>query len=183
MRKLCVFESISVDGYFCDAHGDMRWAHVGADDPEYVQWVSGNASGASELLMGRVTYDLMAAWWPTEAAAKQMPAVAKGMNGATKWIASRTRTSLPWSGARILDGELVGAVRALKAQPGPGITVLGSGSVAAQLGAAGLVDEYQLVIVPVALGSGRTVFSAPRALKLQHTRTFKNGRVVVTYAA
>ena len=183
MRRLRVFESISIDGYFCDAHGGMQWAHAGSDDPEFVSWVGGNASSGGELLFGRVTYEQMRAWWPTPAAAAAMPVVAKGMNAATKWVASRTSRALDWSGARVLDGELVAAVRALKASEGPGIAVLGSGSVAAQLGAAGLVDEYQFVIVPVALGGGRTVFSAEKRLTLQHSRTFKNGRVVVTYAA
>ncbi len=112
-----------------------------------------------------------------------MPAVAKGMNAATKWVASRSLASVDWSGARLLDGDVVTAVRALKAKDGPGIAVLGSGSVAAQLGAAGLVDEYQFVIVPIALGAGRTVFGAEQRVALQHSRTFKNGRVVVTYAA
>lgn len=188
MRRLRVFESISIDGYFCDARGDMHFAHGGTDDGEFTAWTGGNASGGGELLFGRVTYEMMASFWPSAAAAQQMPVVAKGMNAATKWVASRTMKRVEWSGARLLDlgggdGALVAAVRALKATEGPGITVLGSGSVAAQLGAAGLVDEYQFVIVPVALGGGRTVFSAQRELTLQHSRTFKNGRVVVTYAA
>ncbi|MBV8761041.1 MAG: dihydrofolate reductase family protein [Deltaproteobacteria bacterium] len=186
MRRLRVFESISIDGYFCDAHGDMQWAHAGADDPEFISWVGGNASGGGELLFGRVTYDHMRAWWTTLQAAAAMPVVAKGMNAATKWVASRSLQGaggLDWSGARLLDGDAVAAVRALKQSGGPGITLLGSGSLAAQLGAAGLVDEYQLVIVPVALGGGRTIFSGERKLALQHSRTFKNGRVVVTYAA
>ena len=183
MRRLGVFESISIDGYFCDAHGSMQWAHDGARDPEFDAWVGGNASSGGELLFGRVTYEEMRAFWPTPAAAAAMPVVAKGMNAATKWVASRSAAPLDWSGARLLDGELVTAVRALKAKDGPHIAVLGSGSVVAQLGAAGLIDEYQFVIVPIALGGGRTVFSATQRLTLQHSRTFKNGRVVVTYAA
>lgn len=160
-----------------------RARHDGASDPELDAWVGDNVSGGGELLFGRVTYEHMRAFWPTPAAAAAMPVVAKGMNAAAKWVASRSLAQLDWSGARVLDGELVTAVRALKKTEGPGLTVLGSGNVAAQLGAAGLVDEYQFVVVPVALGGGRTVFSAPRKLTLQHSRTFKNGRVVVTYAA
>ena len=66
----------------------------------------------------------------------------------------------------LLKGELITAVRELKNGDGPGIAILGSGSVAAQLGATGLVDEYQFVIVPVALGGGRTVFTNGRGLRL-----------------
>jgi dihydrofolate reductase len=181
MRKLRVFESISVDGYFTDARGDMGFAHAGRQDPEFAAWVSGNASGGGELLFGRKTYQMMEAFWPTPLAAEQMPAVARGMNAARKHVASRTITPT-WNNTHLLSGDLVEAVRALKASDGPGITLLGSGSVAAQLGEAALVDEYQFVIVPVALGGGRTVFSQGRLLRLVEQRGFSCGNVVVTYA-
>lgn len=179
MRKLRVFESISADGYFTDADGDIGWAHPGRDDPEFAAWVGGNASGGGALLFGRKTYQMMEAYWPTPRAAAEMPVVAKGMNAAKKYVASRT-IQPTWSNTDLLKGELVDAVRALKASDGPGIT--GSGSVAAQLGEADLVDEYQLVIVPLALGAGRTVFTKRRALRLVDHRAFRCGNVVLTYA-
>ncbi len=182
MRKLKVFESISVDGYFTDAHGDIGFAHGGRDDPEFNDWVSANASDGGELLFGRKTYQMMAAFWPTPLAAQQMPAVAQGMNAAKKYVASKT-IEPTWQNAQLLKGELVEAVRALKASDGTGITLLGSGSVAAQLGEAGLVDEYQFVIIPVALGAGRTVFSHGRPLRLLEQRAFPGGNVVVTYGS
>jgi dihydrofolate reductase len=181
MRKLRVFESISIDGYFTDANGDMSWAHAGREDAEFTDWVSGNASSGGELLFGRKTYQMMEAFWPTPMAAQQMPAVAKGMNAARKYVASRT-IQPEWHNAHLLQGELLNAVRDLKASEGPDIAVLGSGSVAAQLGEAGLVDEYQFVIIPVALGGGRTVFAKPRKLRLLDQRAFRCGNVVVTYA-
>lgn len=181
MRNLRVFESISVDGYFTDARGDMGFAHVGRQDPEFAAWVGGNASGGGELLFGRKTYQMMEAFWPTPLAAAQMPVVAEGMNAARKYVASRTITPT-WNNTQLLAGDLVEAVRALKASDGPGIALLGSGSVAAQLGEAGLVDEYQFVIIPVALGGGRTVFSRGRSLRLVDQRAFSCGNVVVTYA-
>ncbi|HEX4404451.1 MAG TPA: dihydrofolate reductase family protein [Polyangia bacterium] len=181
MRKLNVFESISVDGYFTDAHGDMSWAHVGAQDVEFADWVSANASGGGELIFGRTTYEQMEAFWPTPMAAAQMPAVAKGMNAARKYVASTT-IQPTWNNTQLLKGDLVKAVRALKAGEGPGLTVLGSGSVVAQLGAAGLVDQYQFVVVPLALGGGRTVFTKGCALRLVDQRAFRCGNVVVTYA-
>lgn len=182
MKKLRVFESISVDGYFCDAKGGIEWAHAGPEDPEFAAWVGKNASGGGELLFGRKTYQMMEAFWPTPEAARQMPVVAKGMNAAKKHVASRT-IQPTWKNTRLLEGELVPAVKALKKGDGPGITLLGSGSVAAQLGEVGLVDEYQFVIVPAALGAGRTVFSKGRGLKLVEQRAFPGGNVVVTYAA
>jgi dihydrofolate reductase len=182
MRELRVFESISVDGYFTDASGDMSWAHAGREDAEFADWVSGNASSGGELLFGRKTYQHMEAFWPTPIAAQQMPLVAKGMNAARKYVASRT-IQPTWNNTHLLKGDLVEAVRDLKASHGPGITVLGSGSVVARLGEAGLVDEYQFVIVPVAFGGGRTVFTKGRKLRLLDQRTFRCGNVVVTYAA
>lgn len=181
MRKLRVFESISVDGYFTDANGAMSWAHATSQDAEFAEWVSGNASSGGELLFGRKTYQMMEAFWPTPMAAQQMPAVAKGMNAATKYVASKT-IQPTWQNTSLLKGELLSAVRDLKGSAGPDITILGSGSVAAQLGEAGLIDEYQFVIIPVALGGGRTVFSQGRKLRLVNQRAFRSGNVVVTYA-
>ena len=181
MRKLRVFESISVDGYFTGANGDLSWAHAGREDAEFAEWVSGNASSGGELLFGRKTYQMMEAFWPTPMAAQQMPAVAKGMNAARKYVASRT-IQPTWNNTHLLKGDLAKAVEDLKASNEPDITVLGSGSVAAQLGEAGLVDEYQFVIIPVALGGGRTVFTKGCKLRLLHQRAFRCGNVVVTYA-
>ncbi len=182
MRSVRVFESVSVDGYFVDEGGGMGWAHAAAPDPEFDAWVAGNAASGGALLFGRKTYQEMAAFWPTPMAAAQMPEVARGMNGAKKYLVSRTATPT-WSNTELLPGALVEGVRALKAEPGPPLVILGSGSVAAQLGEAGLVDEYQLVIVPVALGAGRTVFGRRQPLHLTDHRVFReSGKVVVTYA-
>jgi dihydrofolate reductase len=175
---LQVFESVSVDGYFTDARGDLSWAHAGVEDPEFDEWVGDNASGGGALLLGRVTYQMMEAFWPTPAAEKQMPRVAKGMNAARKYVASRTLKPT-WTNSLRLEGELVQAVKMLKR--GEDLTVLGSGNVAAQLGEAGVVDRYQFVIVPIALGGGRTVFTAIRKLRLVEHRAFRSGKVVLTY--
>jgi dihydrofolate reductase len=182
MRKLRVFESISIDGFFTDASGGMNWAHAGSQDPEFAAWVGGNASSGGELLFGRKTYQMMESFWPTPLAARQMPAVAEGMNAARKYVASRT-IQPAWNNTLLLPDGLVPAVRDLKASPGPDVTILGSGSIAAQLGEAGLVDEYQFVIIPVALGGGRTVFATGRALRLLGHRAFPCGNVVLTYSA
>lgn len=180
MRKLLVFESISVDGYFTDANGDMGFAHARQEDGEFSAWVSGNAGSGGELVFGRKTYEMMAAFWPTEMAARMMPEVAKGMNAARKYVLSRTIRP-EWENTVLLEGDGVAAVRRLKETDGPDLAVLGSGTVAAQLGAAGLVDQYQFVIIPVALGGGRTVFSKGQKLRLVDQRTFRCGNVVVTY--
>ena len=111
-----------------------------------------------------------------------MPAVATGMNAAKKYVVSRTIRPT-WNNTHLLSGDFVKNVRDLKAGDGPDITILGSGSIAAQLGEAELVDAYQFVVIPVALGAGRTVFTSRCKLRLEEERAFGCGRVVLTYVA
>jgi len=185
MRRLVVFNSTSLDGYFTDARGDMRFAYNVAADAEFDAFTAANASaGDGALLFGRKTYELMAGWWPTPAAAAAMPEVAAGMNRLRKYVFSRTLTSVSWSNSVLLKGDLATEVRRLKSEPGEGIVILGSGSLVPPLLAAGLIDEIQVVLIPTVLGGGRTMFEGtpgPVALTLTKTRSFKNGKVVLSY--
>jgi dihydrofolate reductase len=131
-----------------------------------------------------VTYDMMVQYWPTDAAKKAMPKVAEGMNNMSKYVFSRSMKSATWSNTTILSGDPATEIKKLKAQDGPGLTVLGSGTIVALLSQADLVDQYQLVITPVALGKGRSLFDGmTKKLKLNRSasRTFKNGNTVLTY--
>ena len=182
VRRLIVFNQVSLDGYFCDEHGDMSWAHK--NDPEWNDFVAGNARGNGMLLFGRVTYDMMVAFWPTPAAAEAMPDVAKGMNELPKVVFSRTLAKSSWKNTTVVNSDPVAAVRKMKKEAGPDMVILGSGSVVAQLAGAGLIDEYQLIVNPLVLGDGRTLFEGlkkPVPLKLVNTRGFKNGNVLVSY--
>jgi len=184
MRKLIMFNSVSLDGYFTGDDSDMSWAHKAPDDTEWNTFVSGNARGGGALLLGRVTYEMMASFWPTPMAGKMMPAVARGMNRMTKLVFSRTLKKPAWQNTRLVKGDLVAAVQKLKRSRGPGIAILGSGSLVAQLAPAGLIDEYQLVVCPIVLGSGRTLFEGvnpPLHLRQTGSRSFANGSVVLTY--
>lgn len=179
-----MFETVSLDGYFTDARGDLSWAHGGDDDPEWNAFVSNNASGGGALLFGRVTYEMMAAYWPTPLAAERMPVVAAGMNGMRKVVFSRTLKSVSWSNTRLVEGALAAEVRRMKTEPGADMTILGSGSIVAQLAQEGLIDRYQLVVAPVILGSGRSPFHGVmdrRRLRRTQTREFANGNVVSLY--
>ncbi|MDR3718617.1 MAG: dihydrofolate reductase family protein [Bryobacteraceae bacterium] len=182
MRKLIVFNNISLDGYFVDGQGDMSWAR--AQDPEWDAFAQENASGGGELLFGRKTYDLMSSFWPTPAAQQYFPEVAKGMNSAPKVVFSRTMDSAAWNNTKLVKGDIAAEVGKMKATPGPGMAILGSGTIVAQLAPEGLIDEYQIVVCPVALGSGRTLFEGLREklpLRLTKTRAFGNGNVVLCY--
>lgn len=190
MRKLIAFNHITLDGYFTDANGQFAWAGHGNDDPEYAAFVAENASSGGQLVFGRVTYQLMASYWPTPIADKHSPEVAKGMNSMPKTVFSRTLDSVSWNNTQLIRtdtderGDLVAEMRKLKEQDGPGMAILGSGSIVAQLAPTGLIDEYQLMVDPVALGKGRSMFdSIPEklSLKLAKTRTFNNGKIYLCY--
>lgn len=184
MRKLSAFETVSVDGYFTDANNDMSWAHAGANDAEWNEFVSGNASGDGTLVFGRITYEMMAGFWPTPAAFQAMPVVAQRMNDGQKVVFSRTMKRAEWKNTTLISDDIVAAVRRLKADAGGDMVILGSGTIVAQLAAAGLVDEIQLVVKPIVLGAGRTPFDGmPNRQLLERTRTreFRNGNVVSYY--
>jgi len=182
MGKLNVFNSVSLDGYFVDRAGGMGWAHNEAADPEWDAFVNGNASGGGLLVFGRITYQMMAGYWPTREAARDNPEVARGINAAPKVVFSRTLREAAWNNTRVLPGDLPSEIRSLK-RTGD-VAVLGSGNLVSQLVAEGLVDELQLVVVPVILGSGRTMFEGlrgPLRVKRTSTRAFRNGNVLLCY--
>jgi dihydrofolate reductase len=182
MPKLVVYNSMSLDGYFTDANGDMSWAHK--QDPEWQAFVSENASGGGQLLFGRVTYDLMASFWPTPLAAHSNPIVVERMNSLRKYVFSTTLDQAAWNNTTLFKGDLATEVRKLKREPGPNIVIMGSGSVVAQLAEAELIDQYQIVLNPLVVGSGRTLFEGVKRklpLKLASSRTFGNGNVVLFY--
>jgi dihydrofolate reductase len=182
MRKLIVFNMVSLDGFFVDGKGDMSWAHK--QDAEWNAFVSGNASGSGVLVFGRITYQLMASYWPSPMALQNSPAVAKGMNDMPKIVFSRTLDTASWSNTRLIKGDLAAEVRGLKKESGPDMVILGSGSIVSQLAQENLIDEYQLAVSPIVLGKGRTLFEGVKEklnLKLTSSRTFGNGTVFVCY--
>jgi dihydrofolate reductase len=185
MRTLTVFNQVSIDGYFADRKGDMSWAHKHAQDDEWRSFVAGNVKGGGgELLFGRITYQMMESYWPTPAARKDQPEVAEGMTRFPKVVFSRTLNSTSWDNTRLVHGDPAAEVRKLKQAEGLDMVIMGSGSIVSQLARAGLVDEYQLVVNPIVLGGGRTMFEGietPLAMRPTSTRTFKNGNVLMCY--
>ena len=97
MRKLVVFNHVSLDGYFVDANGDMSWAKADHQDAEWNAFVAENASGGGVLVFGRITYELMIQYWPTPLAAQHNPAVAERMNNLPKVVFSRTLDTASWN--------------------------------------------------------------------------------------
>jgi dihydrofolate reductase len=181
MGKLTVFNFITLNGYFKGPGGDLSWHKHEGEESEYAS--EGLASG-SILLFGRITYEMMASWWPTPEAIKTNPEIANGMNEAEKIVFSRTLKKAEWNNTKLIKDNLAEEIKKLKQLPGKSVTVLGSGSIVTQLAEQGLIDDYQLMVDPVALGDGTPLFkniSHPLNLKLTNTRTFKSGVVLLCY--
>jgi dihydrofolate reductase len=182
MPRLTAFANISLDGYFAAADGDISWFK--SDDPDWKAYTEENARGGGRLLFGRVTYELMASYWPTSIARQNDPALTERMNCLQKVVFSRTLDQVSWNNTRLVNDDLAGEVRKMKQDRGEDMVILGSGSVVSQLTQEGLIDEYQFVLHPVILGRGEAIFDGireGRSLTLTGTRTFGNGSVLLCY--
>jgi len=183
MAKVVSTLFVSADGV---AEIDLDW-HFPYFDENMGRAVGEDYDTANVLLIGRVTYDSFAGAWPDrEAAGGDDAPFAKRLGDTRKVIVSRQPLEFSWRNCELLDGDLVDAVAALKADPGvTGILVPGSISVVQQLLAAGLVDELRLLVHPVAARKGRKLFDdgdAPYHLAVTATEVFPTGVIRVIYA-
>lgn len=182
MGKLIAYNFTTLNGYYKGPENDISWHRHGAEEGAFA---SDNLEARATLLFGRVTYEMMAGWWPSPMAMESMPEVAKGMNESEKIVFSMTLNAADWENTTLVKGNLIEEVRRLKAIPGKTMTILGSGSIIAQLADASLIDEYQFMIDPVALGEGTPSFKGlTRKLDLELTdvRKFDTGVVLLSYA-
>jgi len=182
MRKIIVFNQVTLDGYFADMNGDMSWAHK--QDAEWNAFVADNAKGDATLLFGRITYEMMASFWPTPNAIELFPFVAERMNSLPKVVFSRTLDKAAWNNTKLVKGDLAAEIRKMKNEPGSDFVIMGSGSIVSQLAQEGLIDEYEIALNPIVLGKGRTMFDGIKEklnLKLTRTRAFANGNVFLCY--
>jgi dihydrofolate reductase len=191
MRPLVVTQFLTLDGVAQgpggpdeDTSGGFRhggWVVPHFDDPtgqQVVDWFA----GAQDFLLGRGTYEIFAAWWPK--APTENDPIARALNALPKHVASRTLTSVDWDGARLIEGDVVDAVRALKAQDGGELQVHGSPGLTQTLLAADLVDELRLIVFPVTLGSGKRLFgegTLPRGWRLTSSTATPTGALIATY--
>src|SRR5690348_15859242 len=121
----------------------MSWAKADHQATEWDAFVVRNASGGGVLVFGRITYEMMASFWPTPFAIENMPTIAKGMNNLPKVVFSRTLDHASWDNTTLITGDLAAEMRKLKQAPGEGMAILGSGTIVSQLTQEGLIDEYQ----------------------------------------
>jgi dihydrofolate reductase len=177
MRPLIMWNMVTIDGFF---EGPKAWAidwHVWGDDLEQLSLEQ--LRSADMLLFGRVTYEGMAAYWPSEKGD-----VADFMNNIPKVVFSRTLTSADWSNTRLVKTDAEDEVARLKQQTGKAMFIFGSANFASTLMNKGLIDEYRLGLNPILLGSGNPLFKPlPRRMpmKLLEARPLASGCVILRY--
>ena len=193
MRKLIVSEFISLDGVIQSPGGPEEDPGGGFDLGGWIVPYADEAGGKDlhdllsrpfELLLGRRTYDIFASYWPNVPGDSGAQAIADPFNRVAKHVATHRSGDLDWHNSRALKGDLVDAVRALKARDGADLLTFGSGDMVRQLLRAGLVDELRLLIHPLLLGPGKRLFgddAQPSAFTLAHSIVTTAGVVIARY--
>lgn len=181
MRNLILFNLMTLDGFFEGPNHDISWHNV---DEEFNDFAFEQIFSVETILFGRVTYEMMASFWPTPEAMQTDPVISNLMNTWPKIVYSRTLKEATWNNTRLVNGEAVDDVSALKQQTGKDLIIFGSANLAASLTRAGLIDEYRIMINPVILGRGVPLFQkadVPLKVELSKSRVFHNGNVLLYY--
>jgi dihydrofolate reductase len=187
MGKVTAFIHVSVDGFFAGPNGEIDWFKEGQQDPEYNAYTHEQSQSGSTLIFGRTTYGMMKSYWPTREAIKADPEMARIVNQSPKLVFSRTLRRVEegptWKNVELAHEIDPADIRKRKKGARGGFTILGSGSIVQQFANNGLLDEYTLVVVPIVLGKGKSLFKGVKKtqLKLDESRSFKNGLAVLTY--
>jgi dihydrofolate reductase len=179
MRRVAAVELVSLDGVM---ETPEEWAFAYSNDEMEEANTSGMAT-SDALLLGRVTYEALAAFWPNQPGGTPM---VDYINSVPKYVVSTTlEEPLGWNNSTLIKGEeFAEEITELKRRPGKDITVLGSGALVRSLLREGLLDELRLMVHPVVLGGGKRLFEEgghQKALELVDSRTFATGVVYLTY--
>ncbi len=181
MRKVFLFMMVSLDGYFEGPDHDLGWHNV---DEEFNEFAIEQLNEVDALLFGRVTYQMMASFWPTQFAIENDPVVAGKMNSLPKLVFSTTLEQVDWENSRLVKERIAEEVSQLKQQEGGDLAIFGSAALATSFLHMGLLDELRLMVNPVVLGSGSSLFKGVHEklnLKLLKTREFRSGNVLLYY--
>ena len=181
MRKVIFQMMVSLDGYFEGPNKEIDWHVV---DAEFNEYAVDLLNSADALLFGRVTYELMASYWPSPSATTDDPIIADKMNNLPKVVFSRTLDKVDWKNSRLVKENIAEEVSKLKQQPGKDLAVFGSSNLALTLVQHGLIDEYRIIVNPVVLGNGHPLFKGLKErlnLRLLKTKTFQSGNVMLFY--
>lgn len=178
MRRVVVQMGVTVDGYVAGPGGEGDWG-LPAEHPDVRDWKLASLRQVGTHIMGRVTYEQMAAHWPSAT-----DEYAAFMNKLPKVVFSRTLPAADWPGTRVARGDLAAEIAALKSEPGGEIMAHGGAAFVQALSRLGLVDEYRLVTLPVVLGGGLPLFkdlARPLRVDLGEARSYPDGTVIHVY--
>jgi len=184
MRKIVMFNRVSMDGFFAGPSGESHEWFV--QDPN-VGEAAHEMMEPDTVLFGRVTFQLFEGHWPKVEADSKAPkeeqATAKELKNINKIVFSKTLKSVNWENSELIKGDLIDEVKKLKQGNGRDMVIFGSGTIVQQLTTRGLIDEYVFVVTPVILGAGKSLFKEVDKLnlKLLETRDFKSGNVILHY--
>ena len=182
MRKLFSFMVTTLDGFHCGPNGEFDWPNV---DDEFHEFSVRQMNDIDTLLFGRITYDFMAQYWPSAEAMEADPVTAGRMNGIHKVVFSSTLDEATWENSELVSTDPVAAITELKQRPGDGdLALFGSPTFTASLLQAGVVDEVRVMVNPILLGGGVSLFAGLTdrvKLQLNRTITFRNGNVLLCY--
>jgi dihydrofolate reductase len=185
MRKVILSNSVTLDGFFEGPNGELDWHIV---DEEIKQYANDLLSNVDALLFGRVTYQLMADYWPAAATnpstSKSELEIAHKMNNLPKIVFSKTLQEVKWNNSRLVKDNIAQEIYKMKQQPGKDMVIFGSGSIVSTLMQHGLIDEYRIIVNPVVLGNGNPLFkgiNGKQNLKLLKSRVFGSGVLILYY--
>lgn len=176
MRTIFAFEMITLDGFYAGPNDEFDWPNV---DAEFFDWSLHQLDESDTIVFGRTTYQGMASYWPTAPADDP---TAQRMNAYPKVVVSRTLQKADWNNSRIVRS--IDDIAVLKRQPGKDIAVFGSFDLTVSLIEAGLLDEIRVIVNPIVLGAGKSLFTSTSkriGLTLRDTRRFESGNVLLTY--
>jgi dihydrofolate reductase len=186
MRKLVLFMHVSLDGFAADANSGLEFLSY---DGELAQWADAVVKTVGAPVYGRVTYQLMEGYWPTVLtkpdADKHSLEHAKWVENIPKIVFSRTLNEVTWNNTRLIKDNIAEEITKLKQEPGKDLAIFGSPGLSATFMKLGLIDEYQLTIHPIILGSGLSVFrnnTTGSKLKLLESKTLKSGVITAHYS-
>ncbi|MDQ6695971.1 MAG: dihydrofolate reductase family protein [Actinomycetota bacterium] len=178
MRAVVLQMGVTLDGFVHGAKGYEAWG-LPAEEDDVVEWKATSLREGGTHIMGRTSYEEMAAVWPGSTGV-----YADLMNGIPKVVFSKTLTSADWPESRIAGGDLADDIDKLKREPGGVIVAHGGATFIGSLIRENLIDEYRLVIHPVVIGNGTSLFSTlrgPLRLDLVEARTFPSGTAIHVY--
>jgi dihydrofolate reductase len=183
MRKVVAFMHVSLDGFAAGPGGELDWAIMNEELEPYVDNLLKTVDTA---LYGRMTYQMMAGYWPTvpgnPTSTKHEIDHANWVENVSKVVLSKTLSKVEWNNTRLIKDNIVEEISSLKEGPGRDIMIFGSPRVVHTLAQLDLVDVYRITINPIVLGAGTPLFKVPMSLKLvEEAKTFRCGVVALHY--